>query len=111
MLGLKNNLNMLVDYDPSWEGAFIEERRRIARVLDKVATPFLSEKFDNMHQMRSFRGIPTAPEYVVTGNARICRIIVAEAFQWVFAFRPIIKRANANKDIQDRFGSHAWNSG
>jgi len=37
MLGLKNNLNMLVDYDPSWEVAFTEERRRIARVLDKVA--------------------------------------------------------------------------
>ncbi len=63
-----------------------------------------------MHQMGSFRGIPAAPEYVVAGNTRICRILVAEAFQWILAFRPIIKRANANKHIQDRFGSHAWNS-
>ena len=64
-----------------------------------------------MHQMGSLRGIPAAPEYVVAGNARICRVIVAEASQWVLAFCPIIKRAHANKDIQDRFGSHAWNSG
>jgi hypothetical protein len=63
-----------------------------------------------MHQMGSLRGIPTAREYVVARNARICRIVAAGAFQWVLAFRPIIKRANANKDIQDRFGSHAWNS-
>lgn len=37
MLGLKKNLNVLVDYDPSWELAFIEERRRLARVLGEVA--------------------------------------------------------------------------
>ena len=37
MLGLKNNLNILVDYDPSWEVAFIDERKRIADALDEVA--------------------------------------------------------------------------
>jgi GrpB-like predicted nucleotidyltransferase (UPF0157 family) len=37
MLGLKKNLNILVDYDPSWEVAFIEERKRLARVLGEVA--------------------------------------------------------------------------
>jgi GrpB-like predicted nucleotidyltransferase (UPF0157 family) len=37
MLGLKKNLNILVDYDPSWEAAFIEERKRLARVLGEVA--------------------------------------------------------------------------
>jgi GrpB-like predicted nucleotidyltransferase (UPF0157 family) len=37
MLGLKKNLNRLVDYDPSWEVAFIEERKRLARVLDEIA--------------------------------------------------------------------------
>jgi GrpB-like predicted nucleotidyltransferase (UPF0157 family) len=37
MLGLKKNLNVLVDYDPSWEAAFIEERKRLARVLGEVA--------------------------------------------------------------------------
>jgi GrpB-like predicted nucleotidyltransferase (UPF0157 family) len=37
MLGLKKNLNLLVDYDPSWEIAFIEERGRLARALDEVA--------------------------------------------------------------------------
>ena len=37
MLGLKKNLNILVDYDPSWEVAFTEERRRLARVLGEVA--------------------------------------------------------------------------
>jgi GrpB-like predicted nucleotidyltransferase (UPF0157 family) len=37
MLGLKKNLNILVDYDPSWEAAFVEERKRLARVLDEVA--------------------------------------------------------------------------
>jgi GrpB-like predicted nucleotidyltransferase (UPF0157 family) len=37
MLGLKKNLNLLVDYDPSWEIAFIEERARLVRALDEVA--------------------------------------------------------------------------
>jgi GrpB-like predicted nucleotidyltransferase (UPF0157 family) len=37
MLGLKKNLNILVDYDTSWEAAFIEERKRLARVLGEVA--------------------------------------------------------------------------
>lgn len=36
MLGLKNNLNILVDYDPSWEVAFIEERKRLAHVLGEL---------------------------------------------------------------------------
>jgi 2'-5' RNA ligase len=36
-LGLKKNLNILVDYDPSWEIAFIEERKLLARVLGEVA--------------------------------------------------------------------------
>ena len=30
MLGLKKTLNFLVDYDPLWEVAFIEERKRDA---------------------------------------------------------------------------------
>jgi GrpB-like predicted nucleotidyltransferase (UPF0157 family) len=37
MLGLKKNLNLLVDYDPLWESAFIEERMRIAVALANVA--------------------------------------------------------------------------
>jgi hypothetical protein len=37
MLGLKKNLNILADYDPSWEAAFIEERKRLARVLGEFA--------------------------------------------------------------------------
>lgn len=37
MLGLKKNLNFLVDYDPLWESAFIEERERIAGALGNVA--------------------------------------------------------------------------
>jgi GrpB-like predicted nucleotidyltransferase (UPF0157 family) len=37
MLGFKKNLNILVDYDPSWDIAFIEERKRLARVLGKLA--------------------------------------------------------------------------
>jgi GrpB-like predicted nucleotidyltransferase (UPF0157 family) len=37
MLGLKKNLNLLVDYDPLWESAFIDERKRIAVALANVA--------------------------------------------------------------------------
>ncbi len=37
MLGLKKNLNFLVDYDPLWEFAFIEESKRIAEALGNVA--------------------------------------------------------------------------
>ena len=37
MLGLKKNLNILVDYDPSWEAPFIEDRKRLARVRGEVA--------------------------------------------------------------------------
>jgi GrpB-like predicted nucleotidyltransferase (UPF0157 family) len=37
MLGLKKNLNCLVNYDPSWASAFIEERKRIADALGNLA--------------------------------------------------------------------------
>jgi GrpB-like predicted nucleotidyltransferase (UPF0157 family) len=37
MLGLKKNLNLLVDYDPLWEAAFIEERKRLAQMLGNIA--------------------------------------------------------------------------
>jgi GrpB-like predicted nucleotidyltransferase (UPF0157 family) len=37
MLGLRHGLNFLVDYDPLWELAFLEERRRIAGALGAVA--------------------------------------------------------------------------
>jgi GrpB-like predicted nucleotidyltransferase (UPF0157 family) len=37
MLGLKKHLNLLVDYNPLWEGAFIDERKRLARVLGDIA--------------------------------------------------------------------------
>lgn len=37
MLGLKKNLNLLVDYDPLWEAAFIDERNRLARALGDIA--------------------------------------------------------------------------
>ena len=37
MLGLKKNLNLLADYDPAWESAFIDERRRITAALGTVA--------------------------------------------------------------------------
>jgi GrpB-like predicted nucleotidyltransferase (UPF0157 family) len=37
MLGLKKNLNLLVDYDPLWESAFTEERKVIAKALGTIA--------------------------------------------------------------------------
>ena len=37
MLGLKKNLNLLVDYDHAWESAFIDERKRVAVALGTVA--------------------------------------------------------------------------
>ena len=37
MLGLKHNLNYLVDYDPQWESAFVDEQDRIAKSLGTVA--------------------------------------------------------------------------
>ncbi len=37
MLGLKKNLNLLVDYDPLWGAAFIEERDRLAGALGDIA--------------------------------------------------------------------------
>jgi GrpB-like predicted nucleotidyltransferase (UPF0157 family) len=37
MLGLKKNLNLLVDYNPLWEAAFIEERERLDRGLGNIA--------------------------------------------------------------------------
>src|ERR1700686_933409 len=37
MLGLKHNVNLLVDYDPQWESEFINERKRIAEALGAVA--------------------------------------------------------------------------
>jgi hypothetical protein len=37
MLGLKKNLNLLVDYNPLWEAAFIEERERLDRMLGNIA--------------------------------------------------------------------------
>jgi hypothetical protein len=33
MLGLKHNVNLLVDYDPDWPLAFIEEKGKILEVL------------------------------------------------------------------------------
>ena len=37
MLGLKHNVNLLVDYDPQWETDFLKERERIAHALgDKI---------------------------------------------------------------------------
>jgi GrpB-like predicted nucleotidyltransferase (UPF0157 family) len=37
MLGLKHNVNLLVDYDPQWETDFLEERVRISHALDVIA--------------------------------------------------------------------------
>jgi GrpB-like predicted nucleotidyltransferase (UPF0157 family) len=37
MLGLKKNLNLLVDYDPHWELDFLEEKRRISGALGGLA--------------------------------------------------------------------------
>jgi GrpB-like predicted nucleotidyltransferase (UPF0157 family) len=37
MLGLKHNVNLLVDYDPSWETEFDAERDRIAAALGENA--------------------------------------------------------------------------
>ena len=37
MLGLKKNLNFLVDHNPSWEAAFIEESKRLALALRDIA--------------------------------------------------------------------------
>lgn len=37
MLGLKHNVNSLVDYDPHWEVAFIEERDRLRDALGAIA--------------------------------------------------------------------------
>jgi GrpB-like predicted nucleotidyltransferase (UPF0157 family) len=36
VLGLKHNANVLVDYDPLWESAFVDENERIAGVLGTV---------------------------------------------------------------------------
>jgi len=37
MLGLKKNLNLLVDYDPLWEAAFNEEQKRLSQALGEIA--------------------------------------------------------------------------
>lgn len=37
MLGLKHNVNFLVDYDPDWEAAFVEERDRLGDALGVIA--------------------------------------------------------------------------
>jgi GrpB-like predicted nucleotidyltransferase (UPF0157 family) len=37
VLGLKHNVNLLVDYDATWPRMFLEEQRRIANALGKVA--------------------------------------------------------------------------
>jgi GrpB-like predicted nucleotidyltransferase (UPF0157 family) len=37
MLGLRHNVNLLVDYDPAWETEFAEERSRIANALGDLA--------------------------------------------------------------------------
>ena len=37
MLGLKHNVNVLVDYDLLWESEFVAERKRIAAALGEVA--------------------------------------------------------------------------
>src|ERR1700722_8733553 len=36
MLGLKHNVNFLVDYDPHWEIDYIEERQRIEAALGSL---------------------------------------------------------------------------
>lgn len=37
MLGLKHNVNMLVDYDPQWAADFVAERQRLSRALQGIA--------------------------------------------------------------------------
>ena len=37
MLGLKHNVNLLVDYDPDWPLAFLEEKKKISEVLGNTA--------------------------------------------------------------------------
>ena len=37
MLGLKRNLNVLVDYDQHWELDFLDEQRRISGALGDLA--------------------------------------------------------------------------
>lgn len=37
MLGLKHNVNELVDYDADWPGLFLEERQRVSAALGDVA--------------------------------------------------------------------------
>ena len=37
MLGLKHNVNLLVDYDPDWPLAFLEEKKKISEVLGDTA--------------------------------------------------------------------------
>jgi GrpB-like predicted nucleotidyltransferase (UPF0157 family) len=37
MLGLKHNVNLLVDYDADWPLLFLDEQRRIAEALGDVA--------------------------------------------------------------------------
>jgi GrpB-like predicted nucleotidyltransferase (UPF0157 family) len=37
MLGLKHNINFLVDYDPVWESAFLEEKEHIGGALGAIA--------------------------------------------------------------------------
>jgi GrpB-like predicted nucleotidyltransferase (UPF0157 family) len=36
MLGLKHNVNFLVDYDPLWESAFVDEKEGIAKALGAI---------------------------------------------------------------------------
>jgi GrpB-like predicted nucleotidyltransferase (UPF0157 family) len=37
MLGLKHNVNLLVDYDPDWPLAFLEAKKKISEVLGDTA--------------------------------------------------------------------------
>jgi GrpB-like predicted nucleotidyltransferase (UPF0157 family) len=37
MLGLKHNVNLLVDYDDDWPLLFLEEKRKIAEALGDIA--------------------------------------------------------------------------
>ena len=37
VLGLKHNVNLLVDYDPAWKSEFIAERNRISEKLGTIA--------------------------------------------------------------------------
>src|SRR5689334_22127598 len=76
-----------------------------------IPPPVEAPIFNDMSEMRARLAHDTAPEEVVVGHDVGTGIVVADRLHRLDAGKSVIKAADADQDIDDRFRLDAWNGG